>query len=456
MGCKMTLSSDSQDFQPILMLDIEIGNTLHPVPKFDENTQREYTRAQALVRLHSYPIGLIYLEFDDTEISADQLAQSIWKNLKNEINEHLSEDGLATVTGLSSDGLTYKETPKCQQKRADFLQNAPFASIVISTRDRADQLKELIPGLLKLEYPNYEIVIVDNAPKTSATKDLITQDYAHVSNVRYFREDRTGLSWGCNLGLWEAKGDYVVFTDDDVLVDKYWLAESLKGFTLGKNVASVTGAILARELENPTQLMIEQFGGYNKGFKQRIFDLQENRPDNVLYPYSAGIFGAKANMAVKTDIFRSIGGFDPALGLGSLAKSGLELAAFIELITGGYQIVYEPGAIVWHTHFSNYEALKRQIYGYGVGLTALLTRTVVKKPRLLLDIAGKVPYGLIYALNPNSDKNKQKDDTYPQELTRLELQGMFYGPLAYWRSRRNVQRTIKELGMPTYSTQTAQ
>jgi glycosyltransferase involved in cell wall biosynthesis len=61
-------------------------------------------------------------------------------------------------------------------------------------------------------------------------------------------------------------------------------------------------------------------------------------------------------------------------------------------------------------------------------------------PRLLPELLRKLPRGLAYALSPRSAKNEGKPPDYPGRLTRLELRGMAYGPLAYRKSRRNRRR----------------
>src|SRR6185312_3629836 len=144
-----------------------------------------------------------------------------------------------------------------------------------------------------------------------------------------------GLGWARNGGLGEARGEIVAFTDDDVVVDRYWLAELVTGFTVADHVGCVTGIALPMELRTQAQMWFEQFGGFSKGYARRVFDLAENRLRNRLYPYSAGVFGTGANMAFRTSALRATGGFDPALGPGSSGVGGEDLAAFFQIIMAG-------------------------------------------------------------------------------------------------------------------------
>src|SRR5438270_12782283 len=107
-----------------------------------------------------------------------------------------------------------------------------------------------------------------------------------------------------------ARGEIVAFTDDDVVVDRYWLAELVRGFSMAADVVCVTGLVMPLELETQAQLWFEEFGDSTQRFTLRIFDLQEHHPNTPLYPY-AGSFGSAANMAFRTAFLRSVGGFDP-------------------------------------------------------------------------------------------------------------------------------------------------
>ncbi len=105
-------------------------------------------------------------------------------------------------------------------------------------------------------------------------------------------------------------------------------------------------------------------------------------------------------------------------------------------------MVYQPAAIVHHSHRRDYPGLQKQAYGYGVGLTAFLTKVIVKKPQRLFEIVPLIPRAINYVLSPNSSKNVKKRADYPRELGRLELKGMLYGPLAYAKSLWSIRRTL--------------
>ncbi len=136
-------------------------------------------------------------------------------------------------------------------------------------------------------------------------------------------------------------------------------------------------------------------------------------------------------MAFTSTFLREEKGFDLALGAGSCAGSGEDLAAFFQVIIHGHCLVYEPAALAYHKHHRNYANLQKQMYYYGTGLTAYLTKIVFDDPWLLFRIAMRVPRGLFFLLSPRSAKNDKKSAHFPKELDHLERKGMLRGPFLY-------------------------
>src|SRR6266852_3430839 len=436
-------AAQAADYTPARILEIELGELLPSVSAVDEKTGQRYQRAMCLVRLHTQPLGVVEFQLVEEWTSPYGYAQNIWCALGTQINEHLQQDNLPTVTGLAVAGLPNSCRPQCIEERERFLAQAPFVSVIVPTRDRPERVQLCLRSLLAQHYPQYEIIVVDNAPSTSATADFIQQTYRDEPRVRYIREDRPGRSWALNCGMMAAQGEILAFADDDVVVDSYWLVELVRAFSLADDVACVTGLLLPLELETPAQFWLEEFGGFSKGFSRHFFDMRENHPKTPLHPYAAGQFGSGANMAFTAAFLQSVNGFDPTFGPGSPAQGGEDLTLFFQAVTRGYTLVYEPASLAYHPHHREYAGLRKQIYNYGVGLAAFLVKNVLDNPRLLFDFVTKVPYGLYFALSARSSKNRKKTSHYPKELTRLELEGMFYGPFAYLQSLWTSRHTRK-------------
>jgi GT2 family glycosyltransferase len=430
------------------IIEIDLGQPLPVIRAFDARTGRYYQRALCVVRLHTQPLGIVELQFDKVEMSGLEYCGLIWDTLSTKINEHLRQDGLSPILELDAAGLPGSATPLCIEERERFKDNAPFVSVIVPTHNRPDRLQACLRSLLALQYPQYEVIIVDNAPSTSATRDFIEQTYHKMPQVRYVREDRPGVSWARNCGMMLARGEILAFTDDDVVVDPYWLIELVRGFSRAGDVACVTGYNLPLELETPAQFWYEEYGGAywfqehggtRWGFTRRIFDMKEYRPKTALYPYRAGMFGCGASMAFTAAFLRSVNGFDPALGGNGPARCSQDIAVFLQVITRGYKLVYEPASLVYHLHRRKYSELRKQIYNYGIGLTAYLTKSFLDNPRLLFDFIAKLVYALVLLLRTHPP-HRRKSTLYPKELIRVKRKGMLYGPLAYLQSRRMMQK----------------
>ncbi len=435
------------------MVDVELSEPLQAISAHSADGSGSYPRALCLVRLHGVPLGLI--DFDlvsgpvpvngdrptpgaDEPAGPEQLARRIWEQLGPEICAHLVEDGLPVPESILPAGLPPPNGTRCGAQREAVRVSARPASIVVATRDRPASLRICLRSLIELDYPDFEIVVVDNAPSSDETRRLVT-GHEFAGRVKYLREDRRGLAAAHNRGLANVAGEIVAFTDDDVIADRLWLLELVRGFRLAEGVVCVTGLIVPAELETEAQIVAERLWGFNKGFAARVFDGTTHGGD-PLYPYAAGKFGSGANMAFDTAKLRDRGGFDPRIGIGTPARGGDDLSAFFTVIASGQRLVYNPGAVVRHRHHAEYDALKRQAFNYGVGLTAYLTKTVVDEPGRLLKLARHGHRGFRRALDPRPGAVSREERDWPANLARRERLGMIQGPGAYLWSRLQAGR----------------
>lgn len=312
-------------------------------------------------------------------------------------------------------------------------------SVVIATRDRTDALRRCLESVFAMRTLPQQVIVVDNAPSDGSTASMIERDFGADPFVVYVREDRPGLAYAHNAALPFVEAPLVAFTDDDVLVDRFWSERIVTAFGAADDVACVTGLIFPAELRTPAQWWIERSAGFAKGFSQRIIDPVVEARTNPLFPFAAGTFGSGANMAMTAAFLRSVHGFDPALGTGTTALGGDDLAAIYAVLAGGHRLVYEPAAVVFHHHHRSYESLRKQVYGYGAGLTAYLTSIVVGHPAAAVTMAGKAVGGLRHAFAPSSPRNNRRPAAFA-ELKWVERRGMLSGPWRYLRSHRSLGR----------------
>lgn len=256
----------------------------------------------------------------------------------------------------------------------------PSTSVVLCTRDRADQLDAALGSLLALDHPDFEIVVVDNAPSDDSTRELV--ESLADERLRYVREPVPGLSSARNAGVRAARHEVVAFTDDDVVVDRSWLRAVASGFSRGDDVVCVSGLVASGELRTPTQVYFDERVTWSRNLEPRVHRLSAPPADRPLFPFAVGDYGTGANFAMRRSVILGLGGFDEALGVGTVTGGGEDIDMFSRVVLSGAALVVEPAALVWHRHRADLPALRKQAEGYGTGLGAWLTKLAVQ-PRTL-------------------------------------------------------------------------
>ena len=416
---------------PVGILDVELSEPVVSVPADG------WASALVLVTLHGRPLGTVEVAPTNGCVEPSTIMRTVEHELGEQMRAHLRRDGLDDV----------RQKPPAEEAGHRCLRDLdppgrpPLVSVVVATRDRHQQLVACLRSILDVTYPSFEVIVVDNAASDRSTEHTVDELFGNDPRVRYVREGRPGASHARNIGAAVGRGEIVAFTDDDAVVDRLWLAALVAGFGDDPRVASVAGLTLPRALETAAQQAFESYGGMGLGFEARVYDLEENRGDTRLYPYTAGIFGASNNVAFRRQQFLDRGGFDETLGPATPAFGAEDLDVFLSLILDGYRIGYEPGAMVRHEHRRAFPDLYWQVFTYSAGFTALLTKWAFSDRKVGIELAGRVPR-LIPAALLRAHRGGADDGCgdYPRQLRWLERAGYLYGPIAYGRSRARVWR----------------
>jgi glycosyltransferase involved in cell wall biosynthesis len=239
----------------------------------------------------------------------------------------------------------------------------PPITVAVCTRDRPGSLKACLEALARLDYPDYEVLVVDNASHDPAVRQVV-----ETTGFRYVREEIPGLNWARNQAQREARHDIVAYIDDDAIASPGWLWGIARGFSEPETMA-VTGLVLPAELETLAQNAFEAYGGMGKGFSPRVFRRDDLDPAGMLWSSS---WGVGANMAFRRDLFEKVGGFDPALDVGTPTRGGGDIEFFHRVVAAGHTLRYEPAAYVYHVHRRDRSALVRQIANNGRSFPAYL------------------------------------------------------------------------------------
>ena len=374
-------------------------------------------RALILVRAHGVPITLGTVDVPPGGLEPAGMAERLAEVLGDVEFDSTDLDRLA--------------------RRNQLAENGPHLTVQIATKDRTVPLLRCLDSIAGLRYRSFDVIVVDNAPRSGETAAAVREwERAHPAVcVRYLQEPVPGAARAHNRALAVAEGSWVVRTDDDVVVDPEWLAAIAEAATSAPGVECVTGLILPAEIATPAQELLEQFGGYARGYRRRRVDLGEHCPSDPLFPFTTGRLGSGANIAFDAAKLRARGGFDPALGPGTPARGGEDLLAVFDVLAGGGGVVYEPSALVWHWNRRDLASLRRLMHDYGVGLAAYLTAAAMRQPRLALGKTRHVAAAVRHVVGRSSPKNKAKLHDYPKDLERRELLGMVAGPAAYLAGR---------------------
>jgi GT2 family glycosyltransferase len=216
---------------------------------------------------------------------------------------------------------------------------AQAASVVVCTRDRAGGLARCLASLAALTHPPREIIVVDNAPSSDATRRVVMRH----PGVRYVVEPRPGLGFARNAGVRAAEGEIIAFADDDVAVEPTWLGRLVRALD-EPGVLAATGLVLPAELDTQAELAAERRRGQHAPYEPRLFDetfLATSRGRGV----PVWEIGTGASMAFRREAFDRVGGFDEWLEAGRSGRGG-DSELWYRLLAGGARIRYEPAAVV--------------------------------------------------------------------------------------------------------------
>lgn len=323
--------------------------------------------------------------------------------------------------------------------------STPSITVIVCTRDRASLLRGALTAILRLDYPDFDVIVVDNGASTSETRDMIHDEFRDP-RLTLISEPRPGLSKARNAGLRRARGDIVAFTDDDVVVDELWLRGIAAGFEQAPNVACVTGLVPAGELRSPAQGYFDERVNWSKIVAPKVFSMADPPADLPTFPFCVGAFGTGANFALDRRTALALGAFDPALGVGTRTGGGEDIDMFTRVILEGHSLVVQPSAIVWHRHRAEPEDLIIQARGYGKGLGSWLTKILLNPRTARLAIA-RSPQGALHFLrNARNHSLGQSAGTatapVPRDprvakALRTELLSVARGPFNYLLERRS-------------------
>ena len=246
------------------------------------------------------------------------------------------------------------------------LTHYPKVSVVVASYNGGRTLKACLDSLVKLNYPDYEVILVDDG-STDGSRS-IAEPYP---TVRYLHQANHGLSVARNTGINAATGEIVAFTDSDCRADEDWLYY-LVGDLITSRFTGIGGHNFLPPEDSPVAaaVLVSPGGPAHVMLNDRV---AEHIPG--------------CNMAFYKWALDEIGGFDRIF-----RKAGDDVDVCWRLQQRGYRIGFSPSGFVWHYRRSTIQAYLKQQRGYGEA-EAMLVR---KHPEYFNSLGSSIWRGRIY------------------------------------------------------------
>lgn len=268
-------------------------------------------------------------------------------------------------------------------------------SIIIVNWNGINHLKKCLPSLAKINYPNHEVIIVDNGSKDDSVS-YISQNFPQYKIVK--SKTNSGFAGGNNKGLPYAKGEYILLLNNDTIVTKTFLSELVKEIEKDENVGVVQGKLISMDFRD----RLDSVGAFltNTGFLYHYGYLQKNHKkyDRSIYLYTA----KGACMMARSAVIKTVGLFDEEY------FAYFEESDFCHRVwLAGYTIRYAPQSVIYHkiggttnamrNSFIQFHSFKNRINTYIKNLGILELIQILPIHILLCEVAA---FGFLFLRKP--------------------------------------------------------
>ena len=214
-------------------------------------------------------------------------------------------------------------------------------TVALCTHNHADRLERTLADLPRIRVPDaaWEFLIIDNGSRDATPEMLAGHDWPQGWRVRVVREEKLGLSNARNRAIAEARGEYIIFMDDDETADPDWLC-AFERLIMAQRHDAFGGRIqVLFEDARPSWLSYELLG----------FLGELNRADAISPLVEPGSSFYGGNFGFRRAVCDKVGGFDALLGRkGSDNTGGEEVDFYRRLLHAGFKVWWTPEAVIHH------------------------------------------------------------------------------------------------------------
>lgn len=208
-------------------------------------------------------------------------------------------------------------------------------SVVVSEQSSIAMLHGCLAAIALMQPQPGEVIVVGSPAAEAAAAD---------AGARFIVGPAGRVALARNAAWPLAGGQVIGFLADTARPDRRYVGALCRAFA-HDGLDALSGLVLAAELAAYPQICFERdTGGFNRGFERRLHHRDLARPDPRAF------LGTYTNIAFRRRALERIGGFDPALGVGSAIGAGDALDAVMKLLAAGGVVAHEPSVIVRHVH----------------------------------------------------------------------------------------------------------
>lgn len=216
----------------------------------------------------------------------------------------------------------------------------PKVSIIISNFNgiQLKLLKNNIASLIKPDYPNWELLVVDNA-STDSSIEFLQQKFKNHPNCFIIKNPQNIYSQGLNLGAKKATGKYLAYFNNDTKVTNNYLNILIQEFEKDNHLAIAQGKLLNYYKKKILDSVGETIDIYGNPVTVGVGEKDQGQFDQATNILSA----SGSACIIRKSIFNKLGGYDASYGIG-YEDMDLSLRAKRQ----GYHVKYFPKAIIYH------------------------------------------------------------------------------------------------------------
>ncbi|WP_427159716.1 hormogonium polysaccharide biosynthesis glycosyltransferase HpsN [Aliinostoc sp. HNIBRCY26] len=220
----------------------------------------------------------------------------------------------------------------------------PLVTVIIPTYGREEPLRDSIADVLNQNYPNFEVLVVDQSPTHQADIQSYLEELAAKDKIKWFRLSWASLPGARNYGVRRSAGEIIIFIDDDVKLTPDYISNHVKNYLQNPEIGAVAGRVFDRMKlgESKGEFEIEYLPpeAMNPGIAWYHIDLVHTiKPQQVLSARGC-------NMSFRREIFTKYGlRFDERFR-GSAVREESDFC--LRFRQTGYKIWYDPEACLVH------------------------------------------------------------------------------------------------------------